>query len=70
MRYKIVITKMIDNPNFQNELEEYRKNDSRSRYIGSSDVLYPERMLSENALATILSEKQFEAIRKATLEQF
>lgn len=71
--YKIVITKLVDNPNFKEELEAYTaREQERVRYgrCSSDELPYPMQKIEENALATVVDEEQFKAVQKSILETF
>lgn len=68
--YKITITKREPNPHFKEQLEEYNGQKGRM-YSGNMDiqVSYPASTLELKALETTVTEAEFNAIRKACLEQ-
>ena len=66
---KLQITKYESNEKYESELADYKE---RSRYgncrVDNND--YPQKEISRNAMEVLITEEQFEAIRKAVLEKF
>lgn len=70
MHYKITITKMQDNPDYEKEMAEFKE---RHGFYGRSmsDMRSePVREIEKEALFVILDDRQFDAVKKAVLEQF
>jgi len=66
---KLSITKYENNENYESELKDYK--DSRSSYYTNNEPIpFPRREISKNILDVFITEEQFEAIRKAVLENF
>lgn len=67
--FKIQITRYEQNEHFEADLADYK---DRSRYgntrIDNSD--YPRKEIMRNVMEVMITEEQFEAIRKAVLENF
>lgn len=72
MYYRIVITKFEDNPNYKAEYETYVTDRKYRNYnmMDANPDAEPSREIKKEALHTVLSEEQFNAVRKAALEQF
>ena len=66
---KLNITRYQDNENFDDELKNYKEG---ARYgnnmLNNSD--FPKREVELQAMEVEITETQFEAIRKAVIEQF
>lgn len=58
MEYEITITKREDNSKFDPDRKNYSYNDNQEPYV------------YRDCLKTVVTEAQFEAIRKAVLEKF
>lgn len=67
--YKIQVTRYEQNEQYEADLAEYK---DRSRYgnvrIDSSD--YPQKEILRNVMEVMITEEQFNAIRKAVIEKF
>ena len=73
--YRILITKLEPNPELLNWLEgtkearEYRKKYPYEQQFGRPGIEPPpEEMIEHKQLETVISQEQFEAVRKACLE--
>lgn len=68
MNYRVVITKLIDNPNFEEERKSW---EAAHGFYGRSaiDDRMPQRQIEEQSLVTILNETQFAAVQKAVIEK-
>ena len=63
--YEIMITKLVENPNFETQQQEYEK---RSRGYASMTEALPEKFHRVKQLETTLTDEEFAAIKKAVLE--
>ena len=63
--YNLQVTKFVDNPNYEKELEEY---DKHSRYNNCPD--YPKQKLEERSLSVELTEDEFIKVKNAVLDNF
>lgn len=66
MKYKIFITKLEENVDFEKELEAWDKR--RQGYMSPDNMNYPKRYLELPALDTLLTEEEFNKVRKACIE--
>ena len=68
---KLQITRFEKNENYEKDLENY-KNYSRNSFEPRMDLNkdYPRTEISKDILDVYITEEQFDAIRKATLEVF
>lgn len=64
MQYKLTITKLIDNPNYEAEMVDYDKQRNNSYGISS----LPSKTIEDNSFLAILTEKEFQAVKKAVIE--
>lgn len=62
--YCIKIFKLIDNPEYEAQLKEWEE---RNRYRGMNEGR-PETQIKLPALETILTEEEFNKVRKACIE--
>ncbi len=68
--YKLSVKTLEENPNFEEEMSEY-KNKSRSNYFNPNGAIsMPEKYREVKALEVELTDSQFDAIRKAVIEKF
>lgn len=73
--YKIVITKMEDNPNYEAQKEVYDKWEEENNRYGSSYGINrqqppsPVKEVATKRLETVVDEEAFAAIRKACVEK-
>lgn len=58
---KLKITRMVENPYYQEQMEK-----ARDRYSGSGGE-YPSKLIEEEILIAEVTQEQFEAIRKAII---
>ena len=65
MPYKITITKMIDNPKFEQELREYNESVTRGYGHLNRDVTIPEKQIEVRSLVTVVTDEEFDKIRNA-----
>ena len=63
---KLSITKMVDNPDYEELFKEWK----RQNNYGSMNLSCPSRQVLDTSMEVQITDKQFEAIRKAVLEQF
>ena len=63
MRYYIKVFKLEENEQYVEQMKEWKE---RNRYGGMNEVM-PEREIRQPALETILTEKEFDEIRKACI---
>jgi hypothetical protein len=69
MNYKINVFRKELNPNYAKEREEFQQK-NRGRFYDEGNAEIPQQFISINALATEISEEQFNAIRKAVINNF
>lgn len=73
--YKIVITKMEDNPDYEAQKEAYNKWEEENRAWGGNygqqrqKPQDPEKVKAIKKLETVVDEEAFAAIRKACVEK-
>lgn len=67
MDYFITIKKTIANPNFKEQMAAFEKSD---RYTRTSEMMRPDEIITKDVLVVALTEVQFAAVKKATLEVF
>ena len=65
MKYKIVITALDPNPQFEAELADHKRREG-SRYEPATP--YPQRELEVKKLETVITEDEFKACRDAILK--
>lgn len=66
MEYKVVVTKRAPRPEFNQEYAEYQK---RTQYSGYNNP-YPEKYDNLDVLEVVLTEHQFNEVKRAVLENF
>lgn len=66
MLYKISIVRLEPNPEFEAQLEAYRE---KERYLTYQTNGYPAAEREVKKLETVLTEDEFNAVRKACLER-
>ena len=62
---KLQITEFVENKNYENEMKEYN-----APYSRGVNIDHPISTLEERRMEIIITQKQFEAIRKAVLSSF
>jgi len=68
MSYRITITKLVENPNYEKERERFeQQNRWGPGYAGSPEG--PRSHLEEQTLFTILNDDEFNAVRMAVLRE-
>ena len=67
MKYRLNITVLADNPDYAEQLKEYRENE-RYRSWNGQDRAFPSAQTTVQVLDTVVTEEAFAAIRKACLE--
>lgn len=66
--YRLVVTRFDANPNYQEQLAEWK---SRTRYDNYGNVYgEPSPITEGRALEVTLTEAEFEAVKRGVLEQF
>lgn len=65
---KLHVTELKKNPDYAEEMKEYRQNERFGRMGGHDN--YPQKNTEEKTLAVEITEKQFESIRKEVLKNF
>jgi hypothetical protein len=64
---KLNIQKLVDNINYEQQLEEYKSNKD---YYWNNKGEYPNKQIVECILDVEITDKQFEAIRKEIINNF
>jgi len=67
MRYLMTIQRIEEDPQYETILKEWEE---RNRYNNTSRYDVPRNEKITNALTVILTQEQFDAIKKASLETF
>jgi hypothetical protein len=71
MLYNITVEKLIENPDFDKHLAEYKEATSRGYgYSGQQQPLYPDKNISLRVLSVELTEEEYEAVKKSVLSTF
>lgn len=66
MSYRLSITKIIPNPNYDAE-EEREKQERMNRWTGNNEIFAP-ATYEDKALTVEITDEEFKAIKKAVLE--
>ena len=66
IRYTILVTATVTNEHYEAETKEF---ETRNRY-GGVQIPYPEKERTLKSLEVSLTEDQWSAVKKATLEAF
>jgi hypothetical protein len=71
MKYKINIQKLVENPQYTEQLAKWQEAEKQGTYTRNYDTYAkPEPFIFGTALDVEITDAQFEAIRKAVLEVF
>ena len=70
MTYKVTITALEPNPNYEKEYEEAKEAERRwhQPYNNAAQPAYPLAQVEVRKLETVLTQAEFDAARKAILE--
>lgn len=69
MEYHLKVTKQEENPHYKDQHAEY-ENEKNNPYRGNLNRTPPSKTITVGTLEVVLTEKQFEAVRKGVLETF
>ncbi len=70
MSYKLTIIKYTDNPTYEAEMAKYKDNSEYYSRSMMDNKTMPERIKTEKSLEVVLTDTEFNAIKKAALEVF
>jgi hypothetical protein len=70
MNYTLRITKTEENPNFQAQMEEWNQKTFSRGNGWRSEESQPQAQIVTNLLHVTLTAEQFDAVKKAVIEQF
>lgn len=69
MHYRLTIGRIIENPNYETELEAFQRSERFGRNVMDLEGSHgPQRFIEQQHLFTIIDEEQFKAIQKACIE--
>ncbi len=68
MKYRLNITTLADNPDYEQQLKEYRENERYRGQWNQQDKPFPSAQVTVQVLDVVVDEEAFAAIRKACLE--
>ncbi len=69
MEYHIKITKFEDNPNYEEEVKEWRERTRYSHMNPDHDSSAPRKKIEVRVLETTLTEEEFNTLRGAAIQQ-
>ena len=68
MTYKLNITKLEPNPEYEQQLKDYRENERYRGQWNQQDKPFPAAQLTVQVLDVEVTEAAFQAIRRACIE--
>jgi len=68
--YRLQITKFEDNPNYKDEMEEYKDRDKFHYQDGRGDIQHPLAQLEGRKLDLDITDEEYQAIKEAVLKTF
>ena len=67
MSYKIVVTKLVENPNYEEERIRFEQ-DVRGRFQDYNPEARPKKMIEDRQLEITLTEEEFQEVKKGVLQ--
>lgn len=69
MEYFIRVVKMVENPQYEEAVKDYNERNRYSGFNPSHDSSRPTKMVEERVLETTLTEAEWNALRRASIDQ-